>query len=126
MGYSWPGNVRELARVCSLLVTHASAGTLIDMVLFNRLLPAVASKERNPKAEAMLLGDVPMRDALETFGRELILARLKRHNWNVRSARESLGLPKTTFHRYTRALGIAAIPRSDDTHLEVKSVRLNS
>lgn len=126
VGYSWPGNVRELARVCSLLVTHASAGTLIDMVLFNRLLPAVASKERNPKAEAMLMGDVPMRDALETFGRELILARLKRHNWNVRSARESLGLPKTTFHRYARALGIAAIPRSDDTHLEVKSVRLNS
>ena len=112
--------MRELARVCSLLVTHASAGTLIDTALFNRLLPAVAGKEPNPKARAMLLGDVPMRDALETFGRELILARLKRHNWNVRSARESLGLPKTTFHRYTRALGIAAIPHTEDSHLDVE------
>ena len=117
VGYSWPGNVRELARVCSLLVTHTCQGTLIDMPLLRRLLPHVAEKERNPKAGAMLLGDVPMREALETFGRELILARLKQHNWNVRSARESLGLPKTTFHRYTRALGISSSLRSEGGHL---------
>jgi transcriptional regulator with GAF, ATPase, and Fis domain len=49
-----------------------------------------------------------MRKAIRAFERELILSRLERHNWNVRSARESLGLPKTTFHRYAVVLGIAA------------------
>ncbi|HLJ27405.1 MAG TPA: sigma 54-interacting transcriptional regulator [Candidatus Angelobacter sp.] len=107
VGYSWPGNVRELARVCSLLITHAKPGAPIDDALFSRLLPHIAREGWNPKAGALLVGDVPMRHALEMFGRELILARLRQHNWNIRSARESLGLPKTTFHRYTRTLGIA-------------------
>jgi DNA-binding NtrC family response regulator len=59
-----------------------------------------------------------MREALETFGRELILARLRQHNWNIKSARESLGLPKTTFHRYTRALGIAGSLRDELAGIE--------
>jgi len=64
------------------------------------------------------VGDVPMREALEIFGRELILARLRQHNWNIKSARESLGLPKTTFHRYTRALGIAGSVRDELAGIE--------
>jgi len=47
-----------------------------------------------------------MRDAVRAFQRELILSRLERHNWNVRAARESLRLPKTTFHRYAVELGL--------------------
>jgi DNA-binding NtrC family response regulator len=113
VGYSWPGNVRELARVCSLLVTHVKSGTPIDAGLFSRVVPYIARQEWNPKAGPMLVGDVPMREALETFERELILARLRQHNWNIKSARESLGLPKTTFHRYTRALGIAGSVREE-------------
>jgi DNA-binding NtrC family response regulator len=107
VGYSWNGNVRELARVCSLLITHAKPGMLIDSVLFARLFSHVAKERRNPAAGALLDGDLNMKNALETFGRELILARLRQHNWDVKSTRESLGLPKTTFHRYTRALGIS-------------------
>jgi transcriptional regulator of acetoin/glycerol metabolism len=81
--------------------------------LFSKLIPNIAKEEWNPKAGALLVGNVPMREALETFGRELILARLRQHNWNVKSARQSLGLPKTTFHRYTRALGIAGSVRDE-------------
>jgi DNA-binding NtrC family response regulator len=44
---------------------------------------------------------------LRTFQRELIQARLERHGGNVKAARESLGLTKTTFHRYMKELGIA-------------------
>jgi transcriptional regulator with GAF, ATPase, and Fis domain len=54
----------------------------------------------------MLFDDLTLRDALRAMQRELILSRLERHNWNVRSTRESLGLPKTTFHRYALGLGI--------------------
>jgi DNA-binding NtrC family response regulator len=118
VGYSWPGNVRELARVCSLLVTHVKSGSPIDTALFSRLIPNIAKDECNPRAGAMLVGNVPMREALETFGRELILARLRQHNWNIKSARESLGLPKTTFHRYTRALGIAGSVRDELAGME--------
>jgi DNA-binding NtrC family response regulator len=107
VSYSWPGNVREVDRVCSLLITHARAGTRIDVALLEAWYPDVLRMERNPKAGALLADGVPMRDALRTFQRELILSRLEHHHWNVRAARESLGLPKTTFQRCAAALGIA-------------------
>src|SRR4029077_6932584 len=47
-------------------------------------------------------------EALRTFQRELILARLERHGARAAAARESLGLSKTTFHRYMKELGITA------------------
>ena len=117
-GYSWPGNVRELARVCSLLVTYTKPGAAIETALVKRLVPHIAKAECNPRAGGIFAGDMPMREALETFGREMILARLRQHNWNVKSARESLGLPKTTFHRYTRTLGIADAIRGESEEKE--------
>lgn len=108
VSYSWPGNVRELARVCSVLVTHAKAGTLLDRELLSLRCPDVLSGGRNPKAAPVLWEDVPMRKAVRTFQRELILSRLERHGWNVSAARNSLRLAKTTFHRYMMGLGIKA------------------
>lgn len=107
VSYSWPGNVREVDRVCSLLVTHAKPGARLDLPLVEAWYPDAVGCERNPKAGAILADEVPMREALRVFERELILSRLERYQGNVRSARESLGLPKTTFQRYVVALGIA-------------------
>jgi DNA-binding NtrC family response regulator len=45
---------------------------------------------------------------VRTFERELILARLERYGWNIRAARESLDVPRSSFHRYTTELGIVA------------------
>jgi len=104
--YSWPGNVRELARVCSVMIAYAKPGAPLDQELIARCAPDVLKGEPNAKAGPVLWDDVPLRDALRAFERELILARLERHNWNVRLARESLRLPKTTFHRYVAGLGI--------------------
>jgi DNA-binding NtrC family response regulator len=112
VSYPWPGNVRELARVCSLLITHARAGARIDPELLTRAYADLFLKDPNPKAGPVLRVDLPMRKALRDFERELILSRLERHRWNVRAARESLGLPKTTFHRYTIGLGITLPGRS--------------
>jgi DNA-binding NtrC family response regulator len=123
VGYSWPGNVRELARVCSLLVTHVKSGSPIDSALVTRLTPHIAKQEWDPKVGATLVVDVPMREALETFGRQLILARLRLHNWNLKSARESLGLPKTTFHRYRRALGIEDTLREEAANLDLSQAK---
>jgi DNA-binding NtrC family response regulator len=108
VSYSWPGNVRELARVCSLLVTHARPGARVDEALLTSCYPDVARGAPNPRAAPVLWEDVSMREAVRAFKRELILSRLERHNWNVRAVRESMRLPKTTFHRYAVRLGITA------------------
>jgi DNA-binding NtrC family response regulator len=55
-----------------------------------------------------------MKDAVRTFERELILARLERHGGSAKAARESLGLTKTTFHRYVKGLGIAGGASASD------------
>jgi DNA-binding NtrC family response regulator len=107
VGYSWPGNVREVDRVCSLLVTWAKAGQRIDDVLLRRVQPGLAAAAPNPKAHPLLFEQQPLKDAVRAFERELILARLERHDWNVREARESLEVPRSSFHRYMTDLGIA-------------------
>ncbi len=52
-----------------------------------------------------MLGDGSMRDAMRDFQRELIVSRLELHGGSVKAARESLGLTKSTFHRYMKGLG---------------------
>jgi transcriptional regulator with GAF, ATPase, and Fis domain len=106
VSYGWPGNVRELARVCSLLITHARPGARLDRELLARACPEILNGTPNPKAGPLVWDDARMRNATRAFQRELILSRLERHDWNTRAARESLGLSKTTFHRYAAALGI--------------------
>jgi DNA-binding NtrC family response regulator len=100
--YSWPGNVRELDRSCSLLLIHARPGERIDIALLERCLPEVLRSEPNPRASSLLWDGASMKDAVRTFERELILARLERHGGSVKAARESLGLTKTTFYRKGR------------------------
>jgi two-component system NtrC family response regulator len=108
IGYEWPGNVRELARACSLFVIHAKPGAWIDPALLDACLPDLRSTDPNPKAGPLLGESVSMRDAVHAFQRELILSRLELHGGRVKATRESLGLPKVTFHRYMKRLGISA------------------
>jgi DNA-binding NtrC family response regulator len=114
VSHDWPGNVRDLARACSLFVIHAQPGAWIDRDLIARCLPEVLSGTPNPKAGPLLAEGVPLSDAVEAFERELILSRLEQHGGNVKAARESLGLTKTTFHRYMKSLGIGAGGGSQD------------
>ncbi|HEX7185692.1 MAG TPA: sigma 54-interacting transcriptional regulator, partial [Thermoanaerobaculia bacterium] len=108
VSYDWPGNVREVARACSLFVIHARPGAQIDRALIERCYPEVLHAAPNPKAGPLLWEGTSMDDAMCTFQRELILARLERHRGSVKAARESLGLTKATFHRYMKRLGVAA------------------
>jgi len=72
----------------------------------------VLRSEPNPKAGPLLGEGVSLDEAVRAFERELILSRLERYGGSVKAARESLGLTKTTFHRYMKSLGIAARRRS--------------
>jgi len=110
--YRWPGNVRELARACSLFVIHARPGGWIDSALIESYLPEVLRTDPNPKASSLLETGGSMHDAVRLFQRELILSRLELHAGCAKAARESLGLTKATYHRYTKALGISAGSRT--------------
>jgi len=106
IAYGWPGNVRDLARACSLFVIHAQPGAWIDPALIETCVPEILRADPNPKAGPLLGENASMQDAVRDFQRELILSRLELHGGSVKAARESLGLTKTTFHRYMKALGI--------------------
>jgi DNA-binding NtrC family response regulator len=114
VSYDWPGNVRDLARACSLFVIHAQPGAWIDRALIERCLPEVLRGTPNPKAGPLLAEGVSLDEAVRAFERELILSRLEQHGGNVKAARESLGLTKTTFHRYMKGLGIWRKVDSED------------
>jgi DNA-binding NtrC family response regulator len=114
VSHDWPGNVRDLARSCSLFVIHAQPGAWIDRALIERCLPEILSGAPNPKAGPLLGEGSTLEEALEAFERELVLSRLEQHGGNVKAARESLGLTKTTFHRTMKRLGIATGPGSPD------------
>ena len=113
VSHAWPGNVREVSRVCSLFVIHARPGAQIDRGLIERCYPEALRGEPNALAGPLLWEGVSMAEAARTFKRELILARLERHGGNVRAARESLGLTKTTFHRTMKSLGIPTAGEAD-------------
>jgi two-component system response regulator HydG len=106
VSFDWPGNVREVARACSLFVIHARPGAQIDRSLIELCYAEALHGEPNPLAGPLLWEGVTMEEAARTFKRELILARLEHHGGNVKAARESLGLTKTTFHRTMKSLGI--------------------
>jgi len=108
VSYDWPGNVRDLARACSLFVIHSQPGAWIDRALIERVLPEILAGAPNPKAGPLLGEGSTLEEALEAFERELILSRLEQHGGNVKAARESLGLTKTTFHRTMKRLGITS------------------
>ncbi len=108
VSYEWPGNVRDLARACSLFVIHAQAGAWINRELIERCFPELLRGTPNPKAGPLLGDGASLDEAVRAFERELILSRLEQHGASVKAARESLGLTKTTFHRYLKRLGISA------------------
>jgi two-component system nitrogen regulation response regulator NtrX len=104
VSYPWPGNVRELSRACSIFVIHARTGDLIDPELIDRCQPEILRGAPNPMAGPVAWDGVSLREAVRRFERELIQSRLEHHGGNVKAARESLGLAKTTFHRYRKDL----------------------
>jgi transcriptional regulator with GAF, ATPase, and Fis domain len=46
--FAWPGNVRQLNNVCLSLITHAPAGSWIDVTDLQRLRPEIFAGPHNP------------------------------------------------------------------------------
>ena len=105
LAYPWPGNVREVSKVCALLVAHAKVNQRIDRAALLALYPDL-ERAASGSMDACLLANVRFREATVRYQRELVLSRLEAFEHNVRAARESLGLPKSTFRRKLKQLGL--------------------
>ena len=99
--HSWPGNVRELRNVVERLMLLATANE-VDADTVQSVLPAA-------KRAAISSASVDSRslaERVQRVEREILLAELKRSNYNVTSAAKALGLERSHLYKKAEQLGI--------------------
>jgi two-component system, NtrC family, nitrogen regulation response regulator NtrX len=97
---SWPGNVRELRNVVERLMLLAPDGT-VDLTTVRLALPQRSSALMNAIPNSGTLAE-----RVQTFEREVILAELKRSQYNVTSAAKALQLERSHLYKKAEQLGI--------------------
>jgi DNA-binding NtrC family response regulator len=100
--HSWPGNVRELQNVIEravLLGRHEVVG-LED-------LPRQLTMGTPVRAEAV--SGRPLKKAMETPERQLILDVLEANGWNRQQTSDALGINRTTLYKKMKRLGLEGI-----------------
>lgn len=114
--YSWPGNVRELEHVMSRAVLRASEGdraaaviTIQSNELDIRPLPVVKDAS---VASSVNSRELPLREAVDEFQRELIRRELQRCSQSHAQAAARLGLDRSNFSRLVKRLEIQGNPAS--------------
>jgi len=107
--YSWPGNVRELRNLVERLMLLATDNT----VDFDTVRLAMPSSTTHGSVEA---GTGALADRVEAFEREVILAELKRSQFNVAAAARALDLERSHLYKKAEQLGIdlQAVRREQD------------
>jgi two-component system nitrogen regulation response regulator NtrX len=98
--HSWPGNVRELRNVVERLMLLATDGE-VTLETVRLALP-------DPTQAHATVGDSSGRlaDRVQGFEREVILAELKRNNYQITKAAKSLGLERSHLYKKAEQLGI--------------------
>jgi DNA-binding NtrC family response regulator len=103
LGYSWPGNVRELMHV----IKRASVmcgGEIIDVTELPEHMHSPTSQSH---VEIAKYQSMPLREAVASFEKELILAALERSNGNRAEAARQLGIARPQLYAKMMELGIA-------------------
>ena len=106
-GYDWPGNVRQLRNVIERLLIMApgdpSQPIRADMLPSDvaASTPSVLRWERG--GEIMRL---PLRDALEVFEREYLIAQVTRFGGNISRTASFVGMERSALHRKLKSLGV--------------------
>ena len=109
--HSWPGNVRELRNVVERLMLLASENR-VDVETVQLALPQLSSA-----SGAALPSTGSLADRVQSFEREMILAELKRSQYNVTTAAKALHLERSHLYKKAEQLGIdlRAIRRQQDS-----------
>ena len=108
--YAWPGNVRELRNMVERLMLLTPNGE-VDLETVRLALPQAISVPVSTNAESGALAE-----RVQHFEREVILAELKRHHYNVTSAAKALHLERSHLYKKAEQLGIdlRAVRREQD------------
>src|SRR5467141_2440392 len=98
--HAWPGNVRELRNMVERLMLLAPDGE-VDLATVRLAMPQDSS---GPSTAIPDSG--PLADRVQTFEREVILAELKRSQYNVTSTARALHLERSHLYKKAEQLGI--------------------
>ena len=97
--YSWPGNVRELRNVIERLLLLTD--DVVDGATARQIL---AGRHGSAGGASELSG--PLADRVSAFEREVVLAELQAHGYNVAETARALGLERSHFYKKCQQLGI--------------------
>jgi two-component system, NtrC family, nitrogen regulation response regulator NtrX len=98
--HPWPGNVRELRNMVERLMLLAPNGKVDLETVELALPPATVSAVSNEH------GTRPLAERVQGFERDVILAELKQHNYNVTSAAKALHVERSHLYKKAEQLGI--------------------
>jgi DNA-binding NtrC family response regulator len=111
MDYHWPGNIRQLENVLEGSVIMAKTDIINKGDLPHGLqsTPGMARASKTEPGSESEAGDngKTLKEGLKEPAKELILAALKKYNWNRTKAAESLGVNRTTLYNKMKKYGIA-------------------
>ena len=97
--YTWPGNVRELRNMVERLMLLAANNT-VDLDTVRLAMP---SSTTHGSVDS---GTGALADRVQAFEREVILAELKRNQFNVAAAARALDLERSHLYKKAEQLGI--------------------
>lgn len=101
MEYSWPGNVRELENAVERAVVLCPAE-----VITPDLLPKNLQGNLPAQAGASADDNLPLKERVSNFEKNLILAALERTGWNQKKAADLLSVNATTLSEKLKRFGI--------------------
>jgi DNA-binding NtrC family response regulator len=100
--YSWPGNVRELRNVVERVMLLAM-NNVVDRAAVELALPG-ATKSLVPVPTINASG--PLSSRVDAFEKQMILAELKRHGFNMTATAKELALERSHLYKKCQQLGI--------------------
>ena len=104
--YSWPGNVRELQNVVERAVLLGRGPSIVPDDL-----PSQMTSGHLPVSFEMA-SERPLKNALESPERSIILDVLEKNNWNRNKTAEALGINRTTLYKKMKRLGLDKLPHA--------------
>jgi two-component system nitrogen regulation response regulator NtrX len=100
--HAWPGNVRELRNMTERVMLLATEDQ-VDLETVQLALPKTSATSH---AAASAFSAGTLADRVQSFEREVLLAELKRNQYNVTVAAKSLGLERSHLYKKAEQLGI--------------------
>lgn len=110
LSYGWPGNVRELEHAIHRAVVLAVATRAGDEVVLEPQHFALQEEAHTPQAEADVMAEIPqnhnLREAAESFQREMIRRALAQNNHSWAASARALETDVANLHRLAKRLGL--------------------